>query len=694
MFDLIKQNVNIVSHIEQFVELKQKGKILVGKCIFHDEKTASFTVYPEGSFFCYGCSVGGTVIDFESIRQNISPTEAATLLCEKYNLHPTAKDSFRFQQQVSVRKKKESWLEALTNSFEGRVDIYEYVKNRGLSDQTIKDFQLGAGASTNVVVIPINDKFGRIVGFARRNLDKDAEEKYLNDATDMVYNKSEILYNLDRAKKSIKKNNSIIINEGYFDVMSLWESDIKNAVAFCSSRVTREQAKVISEVVDENGVIYFVPTNDKAAYLLFEKNVEQVRALCPKNHIRCYNINDDCKDLNDVLIKYGTEGVRRLQENTIPLELFMVKRIIKTEPIVEAQYQKVKNYCRNMDNHLLLEDICGYLAQLWGKSVDSVKTFLVTKKMGGEVDQSHFKTMSQLINEYDEYVGSLSENRIGFGWAKTDGFTRGMRIGDVIQFIASSSVGKTIWAENLIINLSKNHGELPLMFFSLEQMGVMAFERFAMMEGSLESYEVERWNKNEDEETRQKLMQTITILSRDYKNFVLIDEGGMTLPKLENYVTHAGITVFDRPVKIIVIDYLGYLQGEGKDLYHKVSAISKDLKELAKRLKCVVVSLHQVNRAGRSGGEPIESHHARDSGVVTESADIMISAWRPELKEGITEDEKRDLDGVFMTKIVKNRYGVTGAQIEFMFVKRYLKLYEKRDEPISVGDSGQITGRY
>jgi len=691
MFDLIRQGVNIVRHVEKYTQLKQSGRTLHGKCPLHEDDTPSFVVYPEeNSFFCFGCNRGGSVIDFEVYRQNISPLDATKGLCDEYNLHPTPADSFRYQQQLQIRKKKESWLEALTDSFSGRLDIYEYVKNRGLSDATIKTFQIGAGGSSNVVVIPINDKFGKIAGFARRNLDKDAKEKYLNDASDMVYNKSEILYNFDRAKKYARDVNAIILNEGYFDVASLWEAGIKNGVAFCSSRITRDQSKLINEILDENGIIYLVPTNDATAQEMLEKNSEQIKILCPKNPQRILIIPEDCKDLNDVLIKHGVEKIKYLYEHTYPIELYCVQRILKNESMVEVQYARVRNFCMKINNTMVLDDLCDFLSTEWCKSPESIKAYLMTKNTKDAVDVSHLKTMSMLIADYDKYITTLKENRINFGWAKTDAITRGMRMGDVIQMVASGGTGKTLWAENLITNLIKNYPDLPLMFFSLEQMGVMAFERFAMMEGQLESYQVEQWNNNPDVEIQKKIIHTIRMLAENYKNFVLTDEGGMTMAKLEQYVTHAGMTVFDRPVKIIVIDYLGYLQGEGKDLYHKVSAIAKELKELAKKLKCVIISLHQVSKAGKSGGNPIESHMVRDSGVIFESADIMISAWRPELKESITDAEKKDLEGVYITKIIKNRYGISGVQIEFMFVKRYLKLFEKRDEPIKIDEHGKI----
>jgi replicative DNA helicase len=253
-------------------------------------------------------------------------------------------------------------------------------------------------------------------------------------------------------------------------------------------------------------------------------------------------------------------------------------------------------------------------------------------------------------------------------------------------------VGKTVWAENLLLNLTKQYPELPMMFFSLEQMGIMAFERFMMMEGQMESREVEKWVKDSDTEVKNKITAALSELSKNFKNFVLVDEGGMDLVKLENFVTYASMSVFSRPVKVVVIDYLGYLQGEGQDLYHKVTAISKQLKELAKKLKCVIICLAQVSKVGKTGGDPIEGYMARDSGVVQESADIMISAWRPELKEGITDSEKADLEGVYMTKIAKNKYGESGMKIEFMFVKKHLKLAERRDSPMQVDEKGKIKG--
>jgi len=693
MFELIKESVDIVRHVEKYTQLKQHGRYYQGLCPLHDDRTSpSFTVYPsDNSFYCFGCHKGGDVVDFEAERQQLSMGDAAKQLCEEYNLKPNYVQSAKYAQGIALKKKKADILDATVESLKGRQDIYEYIKKRGLTDETINEFSLGTGDKSNIVVIPIKDKFGKVVAFARRDLDPNAHAKYVNDSADLIFNKREILYGYDKAKYHIREVNSIILNEGYFDVMSLWESGIKSGVAFCSSRITREQVVLLQDLVDANHIIYFVPTNDTTAQNEFEKNITQVRAGFPKNHMRALIIPDDCKDLNDVLMIHGKEKITEIYQSSVPVELYLAKRIIKTEPIVEMQYTKIRNLCSSIDNALIMEDICNWLVDIWKKPASLIKSYIVNKNSQDEiVDTSKFKNMDMLMRDYELYIESLESNRLKFGWAKTDATTRGMRMGDVIQMIASTGVGKTMWAQNLMVNLVNQYPTLPIMFYSLEQTGVMAFERFAMMEGSLESKQVEGWYKNADKKIQEKLVETMRSFSKNYKNFVVVDESGIDMKKLEQYTLQAGMLTFGAPVKVVVIDYLGYLQGEGGDMYHKVSVISKQLKELAKKLNCIVISLHQVSKIGKTGGDPIEGYMARDSGVVQESADIMISAWRPELKEDLSDEEKKDLEGVYMTKIVKNRYGEVGRKIEFFFQKRYLKLLEKRDEPVMADEHGKI----
>jgi DNA primase len=681
MFNLIKQNVNIVRHIEKYVPLKQAGRIMKACCPFHKEDTPSFVVYPEGHWWCFGqCNCGGTVIDFEMVRLQASAVEAARLLCAEYNLHPSPADAERFHKTMQLRKEKEEWLEEIKDSFNNCKDIYNYVHNRGISDETIKEFKLGASDKANALIIPINDRFGKIAGFAKRNLDKNALAKYVNDSSDGLYNKSEILYGFDKAKAHIREDNAIVLNEGYFDTWTLVEAGIKHSVAWCSATLTKEQGRLLSDTIDENCVVYLVPTNDETAQENLQKNMATIAVHCPKNHIRVLVVPDDCKDLNDVLMKWGKAKIDDIYRSSIPAELYLVKRILHVEPLLEAQYNRVKNLCAKITNAMILEDICEFLAEAWKKKLETVHAFLFGKQVE-TVNTSSIKTMDMLIVEYDTYIEELKDNRILYGWPKTDKITRGMRIGDSVLFMASSGTGKTLWAENLILNLTQNYPTNPILFFSLEQLGIMAFERFMMMKGELTSVEVEKWHHNSEIEVQRRILKTMYDLSANCKSFALIDEGAMTLQKIENFMVQAGMSMFNQPVKVVIVDYLGYVQGEGKDAYHRLSDIAKQLKELAKRQRCIAISLHQVNKAGKSGGEPVETYFSRDSNVVIESADTIITAYRPELKEGLSEAERKVLNGIFKTEIKKNKYGMNNIPVEFHFEKKYLKLSEKDDVP-------------
>jgi len=683
MFEIIKNNVNIVMHIEKYTQLRQAGSVLHGLCPIHqDKQTPSLTVYVrDSSWFCFGCNLGGSVIDFEMHRQSLSPNDAFQYLCEMYNIHPSPEEQRKYQKIHARRTEKKGWLDSLDGSLLSKQNIKLYLEQqRHLSQETIATFQLGAGEVNETVVIPIFDKFGHIVGFSQRFLDPNAPEKYKNDYEDEIYHKSEIWYNLDKAKEYIRKDNAVVLNEGYFDVMSLWEAGIKCSIAYCGSRIIKQQLYILQDMVTTDTTIYFVDANDKTAKDTIYKNQSQVRLSCPMNQQRVLMVPQDCKDLNDVLIKYGKEKIKELFDTSIAMELYLVKRVLADEPIIENQYVKVKRICNGIKNLMIVDDISKFLAVQWKKTEEMVRSFLIDGNVIEGIDPVKFKTIDVLINEYDEYIKNIDTNRINFGWPKTDKLTRGMRIGDVVQFIASTNVGKTLWAESLILNLTRSYPNMPVIFFSLEQIGIMAFERFLMMESGYDSKHVERWDKNEDTGISERLFHSMRTLSNNMKNFLLVDENNLTIEQLEEYVKYAGLTIFNNPVKVVVIDYLGYLKvKDGKDFYQKTAMVAKAQKEMSKRLKCITVSLHQITKEGKTGGDPVDGYMARDAGQVQECADIMFGAWRPCLKADISEEEKRDLERVYKVKIIKNRYGVSNIVMDYEFDPVCLRIGEERD---------------
>jgi replicative DNA helicase len=221
-----------------------------------------------------------------------------------------------------------------------------------------------------------------------------------------------------------------------------------------------------------------------------------------------------------------------------------------------------------------------------------------------------------------------------------------------------------------------------MIFFSMEQQGVMAFERFMQMEGAMEGRDVEKWMIAGNDAHNSKIFSTAQNLQFKLKNLLICDQGGLTMSQIEANTRQAGFAYFGRPVSVIFIDYLGYIKGEGKDFYEKVSQIATMQKEVAKRLNCVVVSLHQTTKAFSLGDE-LTDQAGRDSSSVRDSADILITAWRPEFQKGKLESELVQLRGTWRSKIVKNRYGPANEVVDFTFIPQFLKLKEKENTVIT-----------
>lgn len=697
MFDQVKNQVDIVQHIGQVITLRPGGgRALMGKCPFHNEqKGAAFAVYADtASWWCFGaCQEGGTVIDFEMKHQGTSAIDAARSLCSQYGIVVNEADVEKYRQVEAVRAEKKSILDMIPEHLGRQMIPNNYLhKERGFSDETIKAFGIGTDASGDTVVVPIKDKYGRIVAFARRNLKYGLPgfrgPKWRNDAEDAIYKKIKILYNLNQARRDIRKEERLILVESYFDVVALWEAGVRTGVAYCSAAVTKEQAQLVRESVETHTSVILAACNDDAAQEKLVRNRVALHGACPGNHLRVIRIPEDCKDLNDVLVVHGAEKLREIATKTESVDTYILGRMLRTEPIQDIQYRKAREIYAMAENVMVQEDMVKALSMSWDKGEEVVRNFLAGRN---DTTSVMFKTIPHLTAEYEAYIRTADTKRIKSGWKKLDKLTRGFgRPGDVIQLISNTGVGKTMWAENLILNVGELQPDVPIAFASLEQTGVMAFERFMMMEGRMEGTEVERWFDPKDQAHNTRLLDGITGLNKKLENFVLMDQGGMTLQKLEQAVRQAGFLIFGRPVGLLVIDYLGYLKWDGrtKDQYELVSLIAREQKEMAKRLDLTLVSLHQITKAGKSGGEPVRGYMGRDSGSVQESADIMLGAWRPELAEGITDAEKKHLEGIWRMETLKNRYGPAGVVMDYTFTAKYLRL-DELEKPI--GDPGLPT---
>ena len=289
----IKYRNDIETTISSYVSLKRRGKTLVGLCPFHGEKTPSFTVYPEnGSFYCFGCGVGGDVFTFTKLIENLDYIEAVKLLADRSGITIPENgydDSMsKLKNNIyEINRETAKFFHDYLMSPDGKWAL-DYLTQRGLSVKTIKHFGLGAAPDSwtalldhlkskgysisdmlaaNVigksqrgtyydrfrkrVMFPVINVRGKVIAFSGRAMpgDDKAGAKYVNTADTPVYKKSENLFGMNFAKSFCDEQ--IILVEGNMDVISLHQAGFRNTVAALGTSFTNEQANLISRYTKE-----------------------------------------------------------------------------------------------------------------------------------------------------------------------------------------------------------------------------------------------------------------------------------------------------------------------------------------------------------------------------------------------------------------------------------------------------------
>lgn len=286
----LKFKTDIEDIISTYVSLKRRGATLVGLCPFHNEKTPSFTVYPETqSFYCFGCGAGGDAVGFIRKMENLDYMDAVKSLAERAGLQMPADGyddslSKRRRRILEANRAAAKFFHSVLLSENGKTAL-DYYLNRGLSKKTITKFGLGyapdswdllikhlkskgftlsemveAGLARksskgsyydyfrNRVMTPIIDVRGNVIAFGGRVLD-DSKPKYINTNDTLAYKKTNEVFGLNFAKDGGK--NSIILCEGYMDVISMHQAGFTNAVAGCGTALTSEQVRLICRYAKE-----------------------------------------------------------------------------------------------------------------------------------------------------------------------------------------------------------------------------------------------------------------------------------------------------------------------------------------------------------------------------------------------------------------------------------------------------------
>ena len=292
----LKLRNDITELVSSYITLKRRGRNMVGLCPFHGEKTPSFNIYTEnGSFYCFGCGVGGDVITFVMKMENLDYVDAVKFLAQRAGMD-MPEDSYDDSMSKLRTRVYEANREAaryyykMLYSPDGKHGL-DYFHGRMLTDRTIRhfglgfadddwsslsDYLIGKGFSKNELVaanlavkqkngngiydrfrnrvmFPIIDLRGNVIAFGGRIM-TDEKPKYLNTSDTPVFKKSENLFSLNNAKNSGSR--TLILCEGYMDVIAVNQAGFQNAVATLGTALTREQAMLMKRYADEVVICY------------------------------------------------------------------------------------------------------------------------------------------------------------------------------------------------------------------------------------------------------------------------------------------------------------------------------------------------------------------------------------------------------------------------------------------------------
>ncbi|MCU5746381.1 DNA primase [Staphylococcus sp. SQ8-PEA] len=299
----IKEKTDILDVVSEYVKLEKRGRNYIGLCPFHDEKTPSFTVSEDKQIcHCFGCKKGGNVFQFIQEIKDIPFQEAVKELGERVNIQvnvPTGSESSSHQiasddlQMIEMHELMQSYYHyALLKTVEGE-EALNYLKSRGFTEEIIEKRKIGfapdhpqfchdflqkkgydielayeAGLLArneesfnyydrfrNRIMFPLKNAQGRTVGYSGRTY-TNQEPKYLNSPETPIFHKRRLLYNLDQARRSIRKSDEIYLLEGFMDVIKSDQAGLSPVVATMGTELSQEHSTVIRKLTNNVTLLY------------------------------------------------------------------------------------------------------------------------------------------------------------------------------------------------------------------------------------------------------------------------------------------------------------------------------------------------------------------------------------------------------------------------------------------------------
>ena len=393
--NLLISRANIVDIIGSHLNLQKKGNDYWACCPFHNEKTASFSVSESKQFYyCFGCGAKGNVIDFLMEFLNLSYPEAIRNLANTLGMDvpESSEESKRYDEFKRLEEILISAQTLFVKSLKENEKAIDYLKQRGITGETAKVFGIGFAPNDyntlknqlnqyqesdmlsvgllansdnenyvkfrNRIMFPIYNTYGNLCGFGGRLLTENNKlPKYMNSPETKLYSKRNILYGLNIARKVKETEKRIFVVEGYMDVISLYQNDIKNVVATLGTAISQSHLLNCFKYSKE---IIFAFDGDEAGQKAAWRSVEQLLPVIKDGYEASFYFLPDNLDPDSFVSKFGKDGWEKELKNKISLENFIFHKLSVDTNLESASGKatyitKVKNLLRDMKALVLKE---------------------------------------------------------------------------------------------------------------------------------------------------------------------------------------------------------------------------------------------------------------------------------------------------------------------------------------------------
>jgi DNA primase len=378
--DRVRDAVDMIAVVSDHTELRRAGPSeYVGRCPFHDERTPSFSLNPiDKVYYCFGCQASGDLFTFVMETEGLDFPGALQTLADRFGVElQTEEEDPRASQRRQRRERLQQLLGRATAYYsrylwEARESLpaRQYLESRGLREETLQAFRVGyapsawdriltasrrAGFSDEEllavglaqrsqnrpgqiydrfrerIMFPSTDARGNVIGFGARAMRDNQRPKYLNTADGELYHKRRVLFGLDRARAAAARVGSVILVEGYTDVLALHQADLGNAVGIMGTALTEEQitelerlAKTLVLCLDADRAGQDAML--RAAQLTDKRNLELRVVALP-----------DGLDPADLIERAGADALRDLVAGSVPFVKFHVERILERNDLTSAE---------------------------------------------------------------------------------------------------------------------------------------------------------------------------------------------------------------------------------------------------------------------------------------------------------------------------------------------------------------------